>query len=287
MTYIKKIYSSFFYYFFEIKWSIFFKMKYFLEKILQYFIAVLRWKYKIRIKTPYLFSEDYIIENNEWKFLVKHHTDFDYHIQPYYETNLLPYFNEIKEGIFFDIWWHFWRYTVKVWNNNKNNNIKIYAFEPNPVTYFYLEKNIILNNLSDKVKIFPFGLSSLAWKSDFVFFDENTGSSQIPSKNTEILAKGKWIFHNVIIELMTWDDFIRENNIDISEVKFLKIDVEWHELEVLKGFEKFFSLKNNECSIICEIFNKDEFNKINNFIIKFWFKYTKIDEYNYLFSKNR
>lgn len=283
MIYLKKIYLSLHYYFFEIKWSIFFKTEYFFEKLLQYIIAILKWKFKLNFKSFYLFNRDYILENYEWKFLVKHHTDFDYHIQPYYETALLPYFN-IKNWIFLDIWWHFWRYSIKVWN--QSNSVKVYTFEPNPLTYNYLEKNILLNNLSEKVKIFPFWLSSKKWISDFVFFEENTWSSQIPSKNTMALSKGKWKMHNVTINLVTWDDFISEHKINIEDIKLIKIDVEWHELDVLKWLENFLKFKKNYCSIICEIFNEFEFKKINEYIEKYWFKHNRIDEYNYLFFKN-
>ena len=133
----------------------------------------------------------------------------------------------------------------------KFNNIeKIYAFEPLIDTFKKLKKNVSNNNLSDKINIYNYGLSSekkitmgsLRYKGNL---KQSAGFNIDLNGNTEIkVNKG--------------DNIINFNNQSVS----IKCDVEGHEMEVFKGLEKFIT--TNKCFIQVEVWKKNE-KSLNNF----------------------
>ena len=54
---------------------------------------------------------------------------------------------------------------------------KVFAFEPEPINYSILIKNIILNNLSDLVSSYPAGISDLDGFTNFYIQDTRVGGS--------------------------------------------------------------------------------------------------------------
>ena len=130
---------------------------------------------------------------------------------------------------------------------------KVYGFEANPVMFNYLnknltklKKNIILHNiaLSDsegdaKLKI-PIRKKSL-FKSNFEDYYEG-GLATIENDN-KLHNK---MFDTFDVKKLTLDNF----NFD-HKINFIKIDVEGHELSVLKGSEKI--LKKYKPVLLIEI----------------------------------
>lgn len=113
---------------------------------------------------------------------------------------------------------------------------KIFAFEPNPIVFKRLKKNIAANNLFN---IFAFNKAVTA----------NTGSVQFcfSKKRT---TQGRIIENNIgdcqnyDVESVTLDDIVESEN--IKEVDILKIDVEGSEINVLKGgMKKALNLTKN------------------------------------------
>jgi FkbM family methyltransferase len=107
---------------------------------------------------------------------------------------------------------------------------KIYAIEPSPSNYKKLQENIAINNLDNCIT------SNIALSSksgEFLF-------SVSPNQNSGWGRLGKWksAQSEVIVNVNTLDDFIISNN--ISNIDFLKIDIEGHELEFLEGGKNTF-----------------------------------------------
>lgn len=109
---------------------------------------------------------------------------------------------------------------------------KVFSFEPSKESLDLLDKNISANNASN-VKVFPFALS-----------DSNSDSK---------LYKGKAPGQNSLSGEGEFEE-IRSVVFDELEEKiipdFIKIDVEGHQLRVLKGMEKTLNTKREICVIV-------------------------------------
>ena len=112
-------------------------------------------------------------------------------------------------------------------------NKKVYAFEPNIISFNLLEKNISSNNIKN-VKTFNKGVGNLK-KSKIIFsHPENIGQTILGLDPKDIKkSKGQEV------------DMISIDNMDfLKDVGFVKIDVEGYELEVLRSGKKYFTDNN-------------------------------------------
>lgn len=105
---------------------------------------------------------------------------------------------------------------------------KVYSYEPNPVVFQVLKINT--ENIGN-ITTYNYGLSDANTRSYFEFDKSNTGGGHVVEDET-----------NSMIELRKFDDEFNES------FSFVKIDVEGHELNVLKGMEK--EIQKNK-PIIC------------------------------------
>ncbi|MBE9046124.1 FkbM family methyltransferase [Pleurocapsales cyanobacterium LEGE 10410] len=125
--------------------------------------------------------------------------------------------------------------------------IKIYAFEPHPLTFKSLEQNAQLNGYR------AFQLGCGREKSQLKLYDyaEQDGSEHATFYKDVIrdIYASKPTEHSV--EVIALDSFISEQN--IARVALLKIDVEGNEYAVLQGLQR--SLANGMIEIIHWEFN--------------------------------
>ena len=114
---------------------------------------------------------------------------------------------------------------------------KVYAFEPNPITYEVLKINSNFVSETKNIKAFNFGLSDINRKLPFLINRSNIGGSAI--------TESEEASENIIgVSVKKLDDLTILNDENIA---LIKIDVEGHELEVLK--EQKIHLQN-----ICQQF---------------------------------
>ena len=115
---------------------------------------------------------------------------------------------------------------------------KVYSFEPFDMIYEILEANVKLNSLQDVVTTYSFGLSDeeCRAKKGFVY-NKNLGSTKfLKQENGEATLKAL-------------------DSLEIPEkIDLIKIDVEGHEVEVLKGALK--TLEKNKPILVIESFDK-------------------------------
>jgi FkbM family methyltransferase len=106
---------------------------------------------------------------------------------------------------------------------SKNSNI--YSFEP--IYSEILFKNVSENNLTEKIKTFPIGLSNKSEKLNggFIDFSEKNNYGFTQLDNLDKMDETS----NLCISLETLDSF------NIDNVSFIKIDVEGSERMVLEG----------------------------------------------------
>ncbi|MBS1570697.1 MAG: FkbM family methyltransferase [Bacteroidetes bacterium] len=114
---------------------------------------------------------------------------------------------------------------------------KIYSFEPSKATYDLMKKatvdcrNVLPNNI---------GLSD---KEEQLTLYTNSDGSGLATVYPRVLEHYGDIRmdRTEVVELSTIDSFCASNNID--RIHFLKLDVEGHELKVMKGAEKMLAAK--------------------------------------------
>jgi FkbM family methyltransferase len=128
-------------------------------------------------------------------------------------------------------------------------NASIHAFEPVPDTYRIAEKTL---NGKPNVSLHRFGLYRENCTLD-IYNDSNNPNSQIST----VYADGLVDFYattelqRLKIDVKTLDSFCEENG--ISNIDFIKIDVEGAELSVLQGAENM--IRNNGIKIVQFEFN--------------------------------
>jgi FkbM family methyltransferase len=117
-----------------------------------------------------------------------------------------------------------------------------------------LNKNVEENNLTDKIKIFPIGLSNKkeTLEGGFVDFSlsVNYGFTRIDNLSQANDNSKQIIYIDTL------------DNLCLDNISFLKIDVEGNERNVLEG--AFYTIKKNIPTILIEIWSTSE-NSIKSF----------------------
>lgn len=156
----------------------------------------------------------------------------------------------LKKKIFlFDCGSNFGFYSLFVASLSHNN--KIFSFEASPSTYEDFKENIKLNNFKN-IKPFNVVVSDIK-KSETDFLEsENDWESSLSNKNFKVLKSTK-------IESTSLDYILENQNDNFFDYEvIIKLDVEGHEMNILKGASKL--IKNFSPIIIIEFskFIKDD-----------------------------
>jgi FkbM family methyltransferase len=115
---------------------------------------------------------------------------------------------------------------------------KVYAFEPEPVNYQLLEKTIAANGLSN-VEAVKLAVSSRSGVEKLFLEDAYLGTHSMEKKDSD---------NYIEVNLTSVDEFARERR--LPSVDFVKIDIEGHEVEALKGMAE--TMRRWKPSIVCE-----------------------------------
>ena len=163
----------------------------------------------------------------------------------------------------------------------------VYAYEPNPLIFPYLKKN--LNKIIKKLKLKNFALSNSSGTVDLKI---PFRSKSIFKDNIEELYK---LGCATIQENKNYSNYdsVKVNKIRLDEdlknfdIGFIKIDVEGHEKQVLQGSKSF--MKNNYCLVQTEIMNneneKDLFDIFTDYNYEFLKKIDSSNAPDYYFTK--
>ena len=119
---------------------------------------------------------------------------------------------------------------------------KVYTFEPQPWAYKGILKTLQKNNIKN-TKVYNVGLSST--KDILRFCSDSSGSSSICTERRP--SKKVWaeIYNIPVITL---------DSLNIKNVSVMKVDVEGHELEALKGAKN--TIINSKPVIVLEVWKR-------------------------------
>lgn len=145
------------------------------------------------------------------------------------EVSLCLNFIEGEPNIFLDIGANKGNYTQEVLKHYPN--LVAYLFEPAKENVEVLCKNF----LDRKINILPSALSNFS--GDSTLFSDFPGSGTASLTKREIPSSTASFDLATQVEVTTLEEFWK-NNICSNYIDFIKIDVEGHELDVLKGCGK-------------------------------------------------
>jgi FkbM family methyltransferase len=117
---------------------------------------------------------------------------------------------------------------------------KVYSFEPGPVSFGLLRRNVFTNALNGNIFIFDQALSDS--EGHFNLFINLSGESdnQLHKNLDDYSFKNENSRPSIKVMTKTLDSIIQEQGINISEISFIKIDTQGHDLSVLRGGKHFF-----------------------------------------------
>ncbi len=173
--------------------------------------------------------------------------------------------------VFFDIGSNIGYYALLA-SSIKNKNIVVYAFEPMPSIYDFLEKNILLNNFTN-IKAQKLALSNNKGFATFysIVNDKYPNYPQLTGdgglSKTQSGARTKINFE---VEINTLDNFVNDNLGDLK-IDLIKLDTEANEHFVLMGANEV--LKNHRPIIQCEILKNEVEKEIESILTNYNYLY--------------
>lgn len=151
-----------------------------------------------------------------------------------FDNNVINVSNDIlkntKDGIVLDIGANMGSYAVPV--AAANPKLQIYCFEPQRIVFYQLCTNILFNRL-DNIYAFNHGLSDSKWTKILEVPDynneQNIGAFSV---DNDVRKEGYLVVTHGNLEPI---NAICLDSMNLKNVRFIKLDVEGHELEVLQG----------------------------------------------------
>ena len=123
-----------------------------------------------------------------------------------------------------------------------NKNCKVYAFEPVPKNFNYLNRNVIINNLSEMIMTSNAAVTN--YDGEILLYIPEGGSA-VSASTLKDFRKAKEIIKVPAVRL---DPFVTRNK--IPRVDLIKMDVEGTEHRVLEGAKKMLSKEINLLSFV-------------------------------------
>jgi FkbM family methyltransferase len=187
------------------------------------------------------------------------------HQKTFYELELLEYIkSKFTGGVVLDIGANIGNHSLFF---SKFVFNKTFAFETNPSNIILLNETKKINNISDEsLVIYHVALSDGHYKYINKDFRGNMGRSFIIEGEGDLITK-------------KLDDF------DLPKVDLIKLDVEGHELNVLKGSNVLINKDFPHIVLECNDYT-DDFNKVNPYMLQLNYKLIKKFEPNMFYYEH-
>jgi FkbM family methyltransferase len=169
-----------------------------------------------------------------------------------------------KDNVVFDVGANIGKYTSTVHGHLGSKITAIHAFEPSRRTYSqFLENTKSISNLHANQLALSSQNGSLTLYSDM----DSSGLASVYDRDLSFINKSLHQTENITTQKL--DSYCEEHTIHV--IDFLKMDVEGHELDVLKGSERMIKERNIKaiqfefggCNIDSRTYFKDFFTYLN------------------------
>lgn len=157
--------------------------------------------------------------------------------------NVIKYIADQEKFTFLDVGANEGWYTLNV--KKSFANADVYSFEPSPITYDRLKRNLLLND-EKRDAVVNIGLYDRNDKLAFYYNKESSGASSF------VNIRDKADLEPIEVDVKRLDDWAREN--EIEKIDFIKCDVEGAELFVYRGGREL--IEQNKPIIFSEMLRK-------------------------------
>ena len=190
----------------------------------------------------------------------------DFAIMSRHEDEIIDHFNTKQGDIVVDVGAHMGKYTI-IASKQVGANGKVIAIEAHPGNYDMLNHNIKLNGLTNVIPL-NYAVYSKETKIKLFLPDEESGYTMHHSVMFNYLSskyplQGKDNEKFIEVNANTLDNLLQKNG--ISQVNWIKIDVEGAEFEVLKGSANILST-SKDINLLIEIHNPGDTNHYKQII---------------------
>jgi FkbM family methyltransferase len=179
------------------------------------------------------------------------------------EDEIIDHFRPKERDIIVDIGAHIGRYTI-ISSKRTGPHGKVIAIEADPANFELLKRNINLNKLANVTSL-NYAVYSRQTKLKLYLPGRESGCT---IRNTIMLDRGKHQKKFIEVYGKTLDNILMQNEIDLADINWIKIDVEGAEFEVLKGAQDVL-FKSNDIAILIEIHNSQNGTNLYRHIIEF------------------
>lgn len=154
------------------------------------------------------------------------------------------------------------------------SKVRIIAFEPNPFAFTRLSLHARVNGWHERIVLNPFGLSNVSGVQFYDWVDKGHGwiSSGGGFSGDRVVKQGRCRLVAVSQVLDEIADSITPGDC------LIKLDVEGHEVNALKGMQSFISQRKPD--VIIESFSREACQLITAMMSPWGYKYYLIDEIN-------
>ena len=206
----------------------------------------------------------------DYKFYCRINNREDLVFMTNHEEDIIEHFTPKEGDIVVDIGAHMGRYTI-IGAKRVGAQGKVVAIEAHPGNFEMLNRNIKLNQLTNVIPL-NYAVYSKETKIKLYLPDEESGYTMHHSiMSNYVFTKYKDKTEDKFVEVSanTLDYFLQLEG--ITDVNWIKIDVEGAEFEVLKGAHNVLSNSKN-ISLLIEVHGKDTYEPIIKSLRSYNFK---------------
>ncbi len=137
-----------------------------------------------------------------------------------------------------------------------SENINVLAFDPTDSSSYYLNENIKLNHLQNKISPFQYAISD---KNEILDFYE-VKNRKYPYLKYNLGGSSSLVhqpgdFKKISVQAYSFDDFLKKHAMEDLAVDFVKIDAEGAEPNIIRGMRQ--TIEKNKPIIVSEILMND------------------------------